>query len=235
MTEERRSAERLSETVNEWDGTPFRVDFIRNFPSPVTDEDLRDQMAPIGQLAKQIEDQLGYPIVEMGEIIDVPESAAPGWNENFEYYWHNDFDSKLLPRRPRQILVFYMNDYNPISWGENAGGSPLSAHVCCGTVSYNKRTMGAWWRNEDSDCSGRFAANGRYGHVVVHELFHILGFRHPDDPPDRGISMDECGSLYVPWEVGSTIHQASKRDIEMLGRIFPSEQGRPGHSRRRMK
>ena len=57
--------------VPEWDGTPFRVDMVRNFPEFATDADLQQLLDPIGQLADKIEAQLGYRIVEMGGLIVV--------------------------------------------------------------------------------------------------------------------------------------------------------------------
>lgn len=217
---EQQLARRYSKVVQEWDGAPFRVDMIRNFPHFVSDGDLWEQLSPIGRLADQIEGQIGYRIVEMGKLIDTPAGAAPDWNRDFESYWRNDSNNSLLPRKPRQILVFYMDDDNPQRW-DDQGGSPHSAHVCCGTISYNKRTMGPWWSEDDPACTGKFAANGRYGEVIVHEVFHILGFRHPDDePPERGVPMWE-GPLYRPWTVESKIHYASTRDIDALQRIFP--------------
>ncbi len=223
LTDEHRVARKYSKIVAEWNGTPFRVDMIRNFPEFVTDRDLYEQLEPISVLSKQVEDQIGYSIVEMGTIIDVPVGAVHRWNEDFEYYWNNDSGSNLLPREPGQILVFYMNDDNPRRW-DQFGGSPHSAHICCGTISYNKRTMGRWWRDEDPCCVDENSANGRYGHVIVHELFHLLGFRHPDDEPPElgGVPMCE-GHLYRPWTIGASRHSASREDIELLRRVFPEK------------
>lgn len=64
--------------VREWDGTPFRVDMVRNFPEFVTDTDLRQLLAPVGRLADQVEAQLGYRIVEMGGVIDVTVGRPSG-------------------------------------------------------------------------------------------------------------------------------------------------------------
>ena len=214
-------AQRYSKVVQEWDGTPFRVDMIRNFPPFVRDEDLWELLSPISRLADQIEKQIGYRVVEMGNLIDTPAGAAPGWNTNFEHYWRNDYDNSLLPREAHQILVFYMDDDNPHPWDYQGGPTPQSAHVCCGTISYNKRAMGSWWSQDDPTCTGASAANGRDGEAIVHEVFHILGFRHPDNEPlERGVPMCE-GPLYRPWTVGSSIHYASPRDIDTLQCIFP--------------
>ena len=53
-TNEQCDAQRYSKIVREWNGTPYRVDMTRNFPKFVTDDDLREQLAPIGTLARQI-------------------------------------------------------------------------------------------------------------------------------------------------------------------------------------
>ena len=223
FTNEHIAARKYSKVVAEWDGTPFRVDIIKNFPTFVMEDDLRELLAPIGTLAEAIEKQIGYRVVEMGGTIDVPNGAADRWNEDFEYYWQNDSESQLLPRQPSQILVFYMDDDNPRRW-DGLGGAPNSAHICCGTISYNRRTMGCWWHEKDPCCVGDYAANGRYGHVIVHELFHILGFRHPDDePPERGGVPMRQGHLYRPWTIGKSRHSASQVDIEVLRRIFPKK------------
>ena len=62
--------------MREWDGTPFRVDIVRNFPDFVTEADLQQLLDPIGRLADQIELQLGYPVLEMGDLIEVPAGSA---------------------------------------------------------------------------------------------------------------------------------------------------------------
>ena len=119
--------------VAEWDGTPFRVDMVRNFPDFVTDADLQQLLDPIGRLADQIETQLGYRILEMGDLIDVPAGAPPGWDQEFSRYSHSH-----LVRERGQIVVFYMNDDNPDDW-DGLGGSPMSGHPCCGTITYKWR------------------------------------------------------------------------------------------------
>ena len=138
---ERNLAMNFSKTVREWDGTPFRVDMVRSFPDFVSDDDLWELLRPIARLADQIEQQLGYRIVEMGSVIDVPEGAASNWNTDYEYYWRNDSNNALLPRETGQILVFCMDDDNPRDW-DGRGGSPHAAHGCCGTISYNKTDHG---------------------------------------------------------------------------------------------
>ena len=112
--------------VSEWDGTPLRVDIIRNFPDFVTDDDLRRLLAPIGRLEDQIEARLGYRIVEMGDLIEVPDGAQPGWDQDFDFYWRNDGNNDLLPRELGQILVFYLNDDNDGWGGGGAACLPMS-------------------------------------------------------------------------------------------------------------
>lgn len=199
--------------VREWDGTPFRVDMVRNFPQFVTDADLRQLLAPVGRLADQIEGQLGYRIVEMGGLIDVPAEAPAGWDQRFDLY-----SQSHRFRERGQILVFYMNDDNPQDW-DGRGGSIMSAHPCCGTITYNKRAMGRWWTDDDPCCKGN--ANGRDGEVIVHELFHLLGFKHADDQPELvGVEMSR-GALDLPWQTGSQIYYATPSDVDNLRCIFP--------------
>ena len=80
-TNERRFAASFSDFVREWDGTPFRVDMIHNFPDVGTEADVVELLDAVGLLADKIEDQLGYRILEMGDVIPVPEGMRPGWNE----------------------------------------------------------------------------------------------------------------------------------------------------------
>lgn len=217
-TDERSLALRYSrKVVREWDGTPFRVDIIRNFPDFVTDADLRRLLDPISRLADQIEAQLGYRIVEMGDPIDVPDGARPGWDQDFESYWRNDGNNRLLPREPGQLLAFYLNDNND-SWGGE--GSTMSAHPCCGTISYNKRSLGPLWTGEDPCCQG----STHEREAIVHELFHLFGFKHVlDAPVGRGGIVMSAGALDLPWRSGSSRFYAAWTDIDNLRCIFPPE------------
>ena len=200
--------------LDEWNGQPFRVDIVRNFPSFVTDADLEELLAPIGIAADAIEDQLGYRVLEKGGIVPVPSGMRPGWNRDYHRY-----DQNPLPRKPRQLLAFYMDDES--SFWDHRGGSPAVAFTYTGTTSYNKRTMGRWWRDRDSCCIGRYSGNGRHGHVLVHEVAHLLGFEHPDVPfGTPGVRM-AWGSLVAPWLSGSSVHFWAEKDIEVLRCIFP--------------
>lgn len=200
--------------LDEWNGQPFRVDIVRNFPSFVTDEDLEKLLEPIGIAADAIEDQLGYRILEKGGIVPVPSGMRPGWNRDYHGYARNP-----LPREPRQLLAFYMDDES--SFWDHRGGSPAVAFTYTGTTSYNKRTMGPWWHDRDSCCIGRYSGNGRMGHGLLHEVFHLFGFEHPDVPfGTPGVRM-AWGSLAAPWLSGSSVHFLAEKDIEVLRCIFP--------------
>ena len=199
--------------VREWDGTPFRVDMVRNFPDFVADAELQELLDPIGRLADQIEAQLGYRIVEMGDLIDVPAGAPAGWDQDFAR-----FSQSYRARERGQILVFYMNDDNPDDW-DGRGGSPLSGHPCCGTITFNKRSLGPLWTGDDPCCQHN--ANRREGEAVVHELFHLLGFKHYYDQHElTGIQMSP-GALDAPWRTGSLRYYATWSDIDNLRCAFP--------------
>ena len=213
-TDEAQRARDFARPMREWDGTPFRVDIVRNFPDFVTEADLQQLLDPIGRLADQIELQLGYPVLEMGDLIEAPAGAPAGWNQDFDRYVHND----LLPRERGQLLAFYLNDDNDFPWGGSTG-SPMSAHVCCGTASYNKRSVGPMWTGNDPCCQGDANQYTREGEVLVHELFHVLGFVHAD-VLDQGVRMS-LGALDQPWLSGSLVYFANWQDIEALRCIFP--------------
>ena len=204
------------EVIREWNGrTPYRVDLVDNFPAFVTREDLEELLAPIGILEDAIYEQLGYKIVEMGGIIPVPRGARSGWDRDYHRY----IARGGLPRQKNQLLAFYMDDDS--SFWDHIGGAPMVANVHYGTTSYNRRTMGDWWQDKDDCCIGRWGANGRHGHTIIHELFHLLGFIHRDAPfGEPGVRMN-WGSTQAPWLSGSRVHYAAERDIEILKCVFP--------------
>ena len=88
--------------VREWEGTPFRVDMVRNFPEFVSDADLQQLLNPIGRLADQIETQLGYRIVEMGELIEIPSGAPARWDQEFDRF----SQSYRLRKRGQKRMMF---------------------------------------------------------------------------------------------------------------------------------
>ena len=111
-----------------------------------------------------------------------------------------------------------MNDDNPQEW-DGRGGSPMSAHTCCGTIAYNKRSLGPLWTGDDPCCQNN--ANRREGEALVHELFHLLGFKHYYDQHElTGIQMSP-GALDAPGRKGSLRYYATWTDIENLRCAFP--------------
>ena len=207
--DERAIALRATPTVvNEWDGTAFPVDMVRNFPEIVPEGYLQGELDAIARLADQIEAQLGYRILERGNLVDVPPGAPDGWDQDFDRYWRTN----PLPRERGQILAIYLNDDND-AW--DGAGSPVSAHPCCGTTSYNRRFFRPPHWTEWTD------ANSPEGEAIVHEVFHLLGFKHSFDQNELiGVEMSR-GGLDRPWSRGSPIYYATWTDIENLRCIFP--------------
>lgn len=206
---ERAVALRATPTVvDEWTGSPFLVNMVSNFPGSVPEDYLESELDAIGRLAAQIEEQLGYRILERGALIDVPAGAPEGWDRDFDRYWRTN----PLPRERGQILAIYLADDNE-AW--EGAGSPMSAHPCCGTTSYNRRFFRAphWtvWTG----------ANSPDGEAIVHEVFHLLGFKHSFDQQELiGVEMSR-GGLDRPWTSGSETYYATWTDIDNLRCIFP--------------
>ena len=202
-TNERELAARYSRFVSEWDGTPFRVDLIRDgFPEFVTEAGLVELLEPVGLLADKIEQQLGYRIVEKGAVISVPEGTPPGWNEDILEFGR----TCPVPRERGQVHFFYLDNYFPSNPKVGAVARPD-----CGAFAITKyRVEQSSWRPY------------LWGGPVMHELFHVFGFRHIDeyDRPD-GVPMSRAlddssqtpGAQSATWE-----------DIEMLRCIFPREE-----------
>lgn len=204
-TDERTLAVRQSEFVLEWDGTPLRVDMIDNFPDYVTEDAVAALLGAVGLLADKIEDQLGYRIVEMGEVVPVPEGVPPNWNKDPRDYRRNCW----LPRDKGQIYGFYLDGVY--------GSAGAQAHPRCGAFTYLRRgverrldTATGEWPCTEPKCSPDKS--------TMHELFHVLGYRHIDDDPNEGVSMSRAlddatgapGAQAVTWS-----------DIDALRCIFP--------------
>ena len=206
---ERRYAANFSSFVREWDGTPFRVDMIDNFPDHVTEADLLDLLDAVGFLADKIEDQLGYRILEMGDVVPVPNGMRAGWNEG------PNLSLCGLPREPGQIHAFY-TDHTLRSSPE----TDAWAH-CSSSISYLQPFLTYW------PCQG--CEDERtpppYGHftdgVTLHEIFHVLGYIHTEDyehnQTTRGVPMS--WALRGAW--GPEADAVLYSDIDLLRCIFP--------------
>ena len=195
-TDERARAEEHSDFVREWDGTPFRVDVIANFPDRVPSASVVEHLlAPVALVDEKIEHQLGYRIIEMGDLIPVPEGMRSGWNEDAVAFRVNC----PLRRERGQIHGFYMDDLNQ---------NPLAgaqAHARCGAFSYL-----------------RPGADRLSGGTTIHEIWHLFGFVHSDDgdflAQGRGVAM----SVRLTRSGGVTALQAlTWPDIDLLRCIFP--------------
>ena len=214
-TDERRRALRYGNgpvPVREWDGTPFRVDMINSFPEGVTDEDVAGLLDAVRLLDAKIEDQLGYRIIEAGEVLPVPAGMRPGWNTDEQR--HRAICP--LPRKRGQIQGFYMDDTN-----HGSPGSDAQANGNCGDFNYNQPlvTVLGW------PCRGcedeRTAYNHFFDGVTLHEIFHLFGFAHTEDTErlsaGRGVPMSWTLRRAGAPDAGSVLWP----DIDLLRCIFP--------------
>ena len=199
---ERERAENYSDFVSEWDGTPFRLDVIRLFPGFVAEADLDALLVPVAQLDAKIERQLGYRIVEMGEVIPVPEGTPPDWNKDIRNYHR----TCPLPRESGQVQFFYLDDVVPPA--PNAGAV---AFTRCGSFAITKYRVGNGWPCPGCD----------WGGPTMHELFHLFGFAHIDgyDPEEgHGVVMSRALDDSSNWPGAQSV---TWQDIDALRCIFP--------------
>jgi len=210
-TNERRFAANFSRFVHEWDGTPFRVDMIDNFPDHVTEADLVDLLHAVGLLADKIEDQLGYRILEMGDIVPVPDGMRPGWNADEQRFRR----TCPLPRERGQIHGFYMDDVRHESPEVDA-----QAH-CSSSISYLQPFLTYW------PCRG--CEDERtpppYDHfvdgVTHHEIFHVLGYIHTEDYEHNQTTVGVPMSWALRGAWAPDAEAVLYSDIDLLRCIFP--------------
>ncbi|MXX85278.1 MAG: hypothetical protein F4Y71_02345 [Acidobacteria bacterium] len=189
----------------EWDGTPFRVDLFDHFPEAAGVDYPADQLDVVRDLADRIEEQIGYPIIEAGSVIPVPQNPPEGWNAPTRYappgcqQW----------REPGRIHGIHLTDLPD----GHAGGGALLASASCGVVSY--------YVGRGLPPPGRSREWARS--AIRHELFHLFGFKHRDDefPAHVGITMSpellngdrtgaDVGFMYATFE-----------DVDALRCVFP--------------
>ena len=211
-TNERQFAMNFSDFVQEWDGTPFRVDMINNFPDIGTEADVVELLDAVGLLADKIEDQLGYRILEMGNVIPVPEGLPPGWNTDSGQFSR----TCPLPREEGQIHAVYMDDVNH--------GSPeadAQANLRCRAVQYLQPFLTYW------PCRG--CEDERtpppYGHfvdgVTHHELFHVLGYIHTEDYDPDTTTVGVPMSWSLRGAQAPDAEAVLYSDIDLLRCVFP--------------
>ena len=132
-----------------------------SFPDSVSDADIAQLLEPVALLDEKIEEQIGCRIVEVGEVIPVPDGAPQGWNEDEQRY------RRTCPvlADEAQILGFYLDDEN-----HGSPKAPGQANSSCGTFSYLRPVLEMW------PCPGC-----EVDALTLHELLHILGFVHYGD------------------------------------------------------
>ena len=101
----------------------------------MSDADIARLLEPVALLDEKIEEQIGCRIVEVGEVIPVPDGAPQGWNEDEQRY------RRTCPvlADEGQILGFTMDDENH--------GSPEAqgqANSSGGTFSYLRPVLEIW-------------------------------------------------------------------------------------------
>ncbi|MXW70352.1 MAG: hypothetical protein F4Z74_02735 [Acidobacteria bacterium] len=184
---------------HEWTTTPFRFDVIESDEADATTY-LRDSLKVVSVLADRIEDRLGYRIVEAGDIIAPSEHAPADWLST----WQDAIDHCGSEREPGQLLGL-MIDTRPSS---HRGGGSSSALVGCASVTY--------YRHRETET---FLPEFR--EAVVHEIFHLFGFKHYDVPDSArsGVFMspDLTGMIFAEGEDWRT----TVSDLDALGCVFP--------------
>ena len=195
-TDERQRAAAFSRgaiLVDEWDGTPFRIDMVRNFPDSV--EDLERLLQPVELLDQQIEEQLGYRIVEMGTLI--PWRPAPS-------------GSNCTLRRERgQALGYFFSKHTDKF---RAGANPL-----CADFVYTRQLMAEWCPQCEEH--PRTQGGQYFDAITLHEIFHLFGFNHNSEfGPDL---LDRGGVEMSLSLTTSRLPEALWEDIDLLRCIFP--------------
>lgn len=182
-----------------WDGTPFPVNIFDHFPPAADETYLEGQFGMIGELATLIEELLGYPIIEVGEMIPLPEGLPEDWDSY-------GFPGCEQWRESGTVVgahVAALPDYRQGSGGANA------AVVACAMISY--------WVGDGLPPR----PNPRiYKTTVVHELFHLFGYKHSPEhyEPHQGIAMSP--ELWSDARVRG-YHAVTFEDIDALRCIFP--------------
>ena len=189
--------------LEEWDGTPFRFYWDAGGVPESERNDAEHYFDVVERLAERIEDQIGYPILEVAGWI--PEEAR-GFRIT-----HPDIQD-CSGVRPGGIVATVV----PRIQKDSAG------FVGAGTKSH---CAVLFWTSSDIDTT----LDG----VMAHEIWHLFGFTHhplslhPNQtPPGVGVPMSihltTALGYRTPRELGVTYE-----DVDALRCVFP-ENGSPG-------
>ena len=189
--------------TQDWDGTPLVFHMFDHFPavSGVADYPA-SQLEVVRRLAEQIEEHVGYPIIQAGAVIPAPEDAPEGWNDPTMYSPPGCRDW----REPGQVVGMHLSSLP--TW--HRGGGALSAATTCAVVSY--------WVGDGLPTDDFWITYTRT--IIVHELFHVLGFKHSHGdglPESVGVTMSE--QLTFGTASGEVLPTAG--DLDALRCIFP--------------
>ena len=205
-TDERERAESYANAIlpGEWDGSPFRVDLVDHFPAVAGADYPAGQLEEVGRLADQIEEQIGYRILEVGSVIPLPENLPEGWNAPSTY---GPRDCEQW-REPGQILGIHTVRIPP---GYGSGGGAFGAAPWCAVVSY--------WLGNGLSPDESYRIYARTG--IVHEIFHLFGFKHDSDavrPEPVGIFMS---AQLTSGRIGDGAQYPTFDDVDAMRCIFP--------------
>jgi len=183
-----------------WDGTPFTVNLFDHFPAIAGETYLEDQLDMVAELAALIEEQIGYPIIEAGSVIPVPEGLPDGWNSD-------SFPGCERWREPGTVVGAHL-DALP---DRHRGGGALAAEVNCAMIHY--------WVG-DGVPPPPWPNLRIFKTAVVHDLFHLFGYKHSPahQEPHQGVAMSP--ELWSDAS-GGHWHAVTFEDIDALRCIFP--------------
>ena len=182
---------------------------LANFPDDAMPDYVTSQLAEVSELADRIEEQVGYRIVEAGTIIPPPDGLADGWDSDWSSAYDACENGPLYEEG--RIVGFHIREAPQWQYG-HARGAREAFQRCAGIVYFLSEGIG----------DTRF-----FETAVVHELFHVLGFKHPyeEEADWDGVAMsahlndgdrggDNLGYFYPTFE-----------DIDALRCIYPDPHG----------
>lgn len=206
-SDERERTLEVGPTVRNWDGEPIVFEVLDNFPDHTMPDWVTRQLAVVSELADRIEEQVGYRIVEAGTIIPPPDGLADGWDSVYSSAYDACENGPLYEEG--RIVGFNIRETPEWHYGR---GASEAWQRCAGVLYFMSDGIGEgpWFET-----------------AVVHELFHVLGFKHPyeEEADWPGIAMsahlldgdsggDDLGYMRATFE-----------DIDALRCIYPDPRG----------